>query len=974
MGEVIGESMEKLATWVTKRTTAWVVVILVMLVFSASLVQVGKLTNEEDILAFLPENNPDVALFREINKKFGGLDLALVGIKSEEVFNPEFLKSLQELTQNLRDDPGLIHVLSLANVVDFTPDPERGGVITAPLVQDLPTTDEQKLQLKKKVMSRDHVLGSLISKDASSVVIYCFLGFDVDQRAMAGRIRSAVKKVFPEKEVFWGGGPFVSTYIYDTTNRDLKHLTPWAILAIVAVIILAFRDLLGAALALFTTGIGIAVTLGLMASLGVPFNIVLSAMPIILFAIGSAYGIHLLARYYTLSQKYKPSRAMAIALRSIGPVVLAAGLTTVASLLSFVFMDIRPIRDFGLFTAIGILTTLVLSLTFIPAVVSLTNLHRKHEESVTTRIGMVRLAVFARTHRGVVGAVLLLLAAVCSFWVSRVNTAVDETTFFSKGSPPDKANEFLSSKFGGANFIQLFVQADLDDPDVLREIRYLADRISMHPLVSSVRHVGLALSLSNQAMVGQQRIPDTREQVRTLYSFMEGDPAVAQLMSQDHKQGLVHIQVNSPRAQDLEKILDFVNQQVKQHSIGHYRIVKRGQKGWRRAEENGKQEMVWRILALAKYYSIPFPENSNQLIASYLSSDPPRPSSKIIRSYMLQFLNSEECAVDLRTELGADASEKVADSLSGFKELPGEHKIGQTLSEVLKRPAGDDLIQDLAWSVATPLQEAWRNARSVLQAQSLLSSLGIKLPDTPKGDRFLVALQGSFWDQQNPTGLLALAEPQKTLPPATTTGSIAMQTNGLPVLHRGLSKSVEANQIKSMAFALVVIIIILSIMFRSLFSGLLAAVPTLFTLVVIYGGMGLLKVHLDIGTSMLASIILGVGVDYGVHLLAAWHPGADKTILSSVANAADRTGPAIWTNAIMIFLGFFVLTLGEAKPLQNVGGLTSAAMIVAALATFLAIPVLARKIRYRTSPGDIEEDDESEAVEEVLRKPAPVKG
>ena len=44
--------------------------------------------------------------------------------------------------------------------------------------------------------------------------------------------------------------------------------------------------------------------------------------------------------------------------------------------------------------------------------------------------------------------------------------------------------------------------------------------------------------------------------------------------------------------------------------------------------------------------------------------------------------------------------------------------------------------------------------------------------------------------------------------------------------------------------------------------------------------------------------------------------------------------------------GFFVLTLGQARPLQNVGGLTSAAMLTAAVATFLVIPALARRRAY----------------------------
>ena len=66
----------------------------------------------------------------------------------------------------------------------------------------------------------------------------------------------------------------------------------------------------------------------------------------------------------------------------------------------------------------------------------------------------------------------------------------------------------------------------------------------------------------------------------------------------------------------------------------------------------------------------------------------------------------------------------------------------------------------------------------------------------------------------------------------------------------------------------------------------------------------------------------------------------------ALRHAVLHTAPAIWTNALMVAAGFFVLTLGDAKPLQNVGGLTSAAMLVAAVATFIAIPVMARRSDY----------------------------
>ena len=110
--------------------------------------------------------------------------------------------------------------------------------------------------------------------------------------------------------------------------------------------------------------------------------------------------------------------------------------------------------------------------------------------------------------------------------------------------------------------------------------------------------------------------------------------------------------------------------------------------------------------------------------------------------------------------------------------------------------------------------------------------------------------------------------------------------------------------------------------------------------------MGALGVHLDIGTSMLSSLIIGAGVDYGVHLLASWRREPGEAPLQAAGRAASASSEAIWTNALMVAAGFFVLTLGEARPLQNVGSLTAAAMLCAALATFWVIPLLALRDRY----------------------------
>src|SRR5690606_23883613 len=92
----------------------------------------------------------------------------------------------------------------------------------------------------------------------------------------------------------------------------------------------------------------------------------------ILFAVGSAYAIHILSRYDHYAREVGPSpEAVVRTLVGTGPTVVAAGLTTVAGLLSFVTMDIEPMRTFGVFTALGLVVALVTSLTFVPALMAL---------------------------------------------------------------------------------------------------------------------------------------------------------------------------------------------------------------------------------------------------------------------------------------------------------------------------------------------------------------------------------------------------------------------------------------------------------------------------------------------------------------------------------------------------------------------------------------------------------------------------
>jgi predicted RND superfamily exporter protein len=951
--------MNRWALWVSKKNTAWSVVVVVAAITVFSLVQLTKIENDDNLLAFLPQDNPEVKSFYEVNERFGSLDLALIGIETDDVFDSDFLDRLRKLTKHLEETRGLNHTLSLANAVDFTPDQQNGGIITSPLVQHLPQDAKDKQALRLRVMSKDHVVGQLISKSGRAVQIYCFLAYGTDPKVMAATIKEEVESVFPDHKKYYGGGPFVSTYIYNSTQKDIRTLTPWAVLAIIIIMTLAFRDFIGVCLVLVSTGIGVLFSIGMMAFFNVPFNIVLGSMPVILFAIGTAYGIHILTRYYSLVQTFGPKRAIVLTMSSVGPTVLAAGLTTAAGLASFVVMDIVPLKTFGFFTALGIVATIFLSLTLIPAIVVIGNLSHRPANSFVVRRWMVKLTVFAQTHRLGVGVALGLISLVAAAWVSRVDTSMDQTTFFAKNSPPDEAQNFLKENFGGSQFVQVHIQGDMNDPLVIREVQKLADHLSILPHVSSVLHLGQAFSLSNAAMVGQYRIPDTPEQVSLLYSFLASDPSIAQLVTPDRKQALIHIKVGSNRSFVLARIIDEIEKIMSAKILKNYVVVDDPKVRSAEQVERKIELAFWRMRSAAKAKGLELTARQLDLVKQHLGSPIPAVKAEVVSRRIEKFLASEECAVDFKTLEDPSWCSQIAGALSGLGPNPNYDAVIAAVARVTKLAGDDILVEDIALSVHFVLVEMWKEQQAAKQAGQLLAELELSQEFDPLATHLQKSWANAFLGLSSPTVMLSAQDNQDYR-------KLAMTITGLPVMYRGLSSSVTANQIKSLGFALFFVLLIMAIMFRSVLSGLLVSAPTILTLLIIYGGMGLLDVHLDIGTSMLASLILGAGVDYAVHLVAAWRAEDKETMQHAAARAADHTGPAIWTNAIMVSVGFYVLTLGEAKPLQNVGGLTATAMLVAALATFLAIPALARKMSYRKEVAGKEAVGDSEALETIL--------
>ncbi|MBW2289844.1 MAG: MMPL family transporter, partial [Deltaproteobacteria bacterium] len=161
--------------------------------------------------------------------------------------------------------------------------------------------------------------------------------------------------------------------------------------------------------------------------------------------------------------------------------------------------------------------------------------------------------------------------------------------------------------------------------------------------------------------------------------------------------------------------------------------------------------------------------------------------------------------------------------------------------------------------------------------------------------------------------------------------------------------SIVSNQIRSIAWALLGVALLLWGTLRSAATAAAMIAPLAAALLFLFGAMGILDVSLGIATSMFSALALGVGVDFALHFHHAYErerrhgTGHDAALAASLRTS----GRAIRWNATVLSLGFLVLTASALKPNHSLGVLLSAAIATCYAMTLLLLPSLLQRVRSR---------------------------
>ncbi|MBE0668525.1 MAG: MMPL family transporter, partial [Bacteroidales bacterium] len=376
---------------------------------------------------------------------------------------------------------------------------EEGMMMVDPLIGDIPETDEQFAELRQKILSNNFARDIVVSSDFTAAAITGTINRDVPESETLGKIDSIIASTGGGAGTLTGGLPYIRRFISKDVNRDAMVLIPLALLIMLAVLKLTLKDWKSVLMPFSVVVLSTTVTMGLIPLLGWKISIISLLVPIIMISVANNYGIYLVSKYQELCrEEILPDRRGMIKsiTGSLNKPILFSGLTTVAGILGLLAHSIIPAKQLGVLAAIGVSIALILSMLFIPAMISfrkpakkLTVIHAGSGDLLDRIISGIASTVIKWPGRVlVISAVVTLLISTGIFLV---RTETNQENYFPQKHPVRKASEIINAKFGGSQTISVMVGGDIKDPLLMKKI----DDLTLH--LKGVDGVGNVFSISD---------------------------------------------------------------------------------------------------------------------------------------------------------------------------------------------------------------------------------------------------------------------------------------------------------------------------------------------------------------------------------------------------------------------------------------------------------------------------------------------
>ncbi len=516
----------------------WLVLASLLLISLASTTQLSALRINISAESMLERDTPAWEFLLKTQETFGADDITVIYLSDLQLFTRENLLAIRSAVEQIGQLPFVERTTSLFSARNVKN--ENGYITTRAYFDRIPEAPLAIDGIRDQALANPLIRSNLLSPDGKAMainVIYRDNDQDpeLDQKATAALDRLLGPLQNKLDTVFHIGNPGIRDTLTGKIRHDQYLLLPLSLGVLLLTLTLSLRRLSGALIPLFTAGLSVIWTLGFMAALDIPVNIMTSIVPALIIVIGSTEDIHLLAEYLAgIRQGLSREKAIGFMARHMGLTILLTFITTYAGFLSITLNRIDLLFQFGLVASSGLLFNFIITITLVPVMLRAfgdRNIARKQDRLVPgmyarMAVGMLRLIT---RHRALTLYLTALICALSLVGASRLSINNNPMDYLEPESPLHTQADRVHRDLAGIHTFSIVLDSGIKDTFLqvkyLRELRKIQDRIGEMPMFDQSTSFADFIALVNRIMDDLAEevdpLPEDDEIVREYMLFIQ---------------------------------------------------------------------------------------------------------------------------------------------------------------------------------------------------------------------------------------------------------------------------------------------------------------------------------------------------------------------------------------------------------------------------------------------------------------------
>lgn len=512
----------------SKKIALFIIFLIVLFTGIASFLST-KLEFDYNFENFFPKNDSDLEYFLEYRKTFeNDNDYILIAIGDENgIFSSDFLQKAAAFTEALENTNHVVSVLSPTNIQQ--PIVTTFGYMEIPLLHI--NEPEKYANDSIRISKSKEYINTLFAPDFKSICIVVNNTQIITKKAsdeLYYDIEALLKKY--NFSITHYAGKIRGQKAYLTImKQELILFLSISLGLVILFLALSFRSLFGVIIPVITVLIAIILTLGIMKITGKYLDLMTTLLPTILFVVGMSDAVHILNRYIEELRNGLPKlEAIKITFKEVGWATFLTSITTAVGFLSLMAIRIVPVKEFGLYSTIGVIVAFFVAITLLPALLSLIKPPRisaRNENLFFWNKWLHKLFVFTlRKSKLVVGIYILLI--VSSFvGISFLKIDYRLLEDLSEKNPLQQDFRFFENTYSGIRPFEMAVSLtdtslSFFDYEVIKELNeienYLYNHYEARFLASPVAVVKSLNKALNNGNSNFYRIPENKKEYQKI--------------------------------------------------------------------------------------------------------------------------------------------------------------------------------------------------------------------------------------------------------------------------------------------------------------------------------------------------------------------------------------------------------------------------------------------------------------------------